>query len=77
VIEKTQVQDYKKQVAVIMPRWCINMILDHLDMQYDSLQQEQDFHSRVGDTKSFANAQDELKLYNDAIDQIAGQLDNS
>ena len=60
-----------------MPRWCINMILDHLDMQYDALQQEQDFHSRVGDTKSLASAQDELKLYSDAIDQIAGQLDNS
>ena len=73
--EKTR--HYEKQVAVIMPHWCINMILDHLDMQYDSLQQEQDFHNRVGDTKSLASAQDELKLYSDAIDQIAGQLDNS
>ena len=73
--EKTR--HYEKQIAVIMPRWCINMILDHLDMQYDSLQQEQDFHSRVGDTKSLTSAQDELKLYSDAIDQIAGQLNNS
>lgn len=53
------------------------MILDHMDMQYDSLAQEQDFHNRVGDTKSFADAQDELKLYSDAIDQIVGQLENS
>ncbi len=75
--EKPQVQDYEKQVAMIMPRWCINMLLDHLDMQYDSLQQEEDFHHRVGDTKSFTDTQGELKLYSDAIDQIAGQLDNS
>lgn len=70
-------QDYKKHVAVILPRWCVEMILDHMDMQYDSLAQEQDFHNRVGDTKSFADAQDELKLYSDAIDQIVGQLENS
>ena len=70
-------QDYQKQIAMILPKWCINILIDHLDMQYDSMQQEQDFHSRVGDTKSLTNAQDELKLYNDAIDQIVRQLDNS
>ena len=70
-------QDYQKQIAMILPKWCINILIDHLDMQYDSMQQEQDFHLRSGDTKSFADAQDELKLYNDAIDQIVRQLANS
>ena len=48
-------QDYQKQIAMILPKWCINILIDHLDMQYDSMQQEQDFHSRVGDTKSLTN----------------------
>ena len=42
-------QDYKKQVAVIVPRWCLDMLLDHLDMQYETLLQEQEFYHGLGD----------------------------
>ncbi len=75
--EKTQ--DYERQVALIMPRWCINMLLDNLDMQYDSLSQERDWYQKVGDGKKALNPDivSELKLYSDAIDQIVGQLNNN
>jgi len=77
VAEKTQ--DYERQVALIMPRWCINMLLDNLDMQYDSLSQERDWYQKVGDGKKTLNPDivSELKLYSDAIDQIVGQLNNN
>jgi len=77
VAEKTQ--DYERQVALIMPRWCINMLLDNLDMQYDSLSQERDWYQKVGDGKKALNPDivSELKLYSDAIDQIVGQLNNN
>ena len=75
--EKPQVQDYEKQVAVIMPRWCINMILDHLDMQYDSLSQEREWYQKVGDMSSYNKCKDELELYGSAIMQIHNQLDDS
>ncbi len=75
--EKTR--HYEKQIAVIMPRWCINMLLDNLDMQYDSLSQERDWYQKVGDGKKALNPDivSELKLYSDAIDQIVGQLNNN
>ena len=79
--EQPQSQDYEKNVALIVPRWCVDMLLDHLDMQYDSLCQERDWYQKVGDEKQETNPAgcivDELKLYSDAIDQIAGQLNNS
>ena len=69
--------DYKKQVAVIVPRWCLNMLLDHLDMQYESLLQEQEFYHSLGDAKQERDLEEDLRLYSDAVDQIVGQLDNS
>ena len=69
--------DYKKQVAVIVPRWCLNMLLDHLDMQYESLLQEQEFYHSLGDAKQEKDLEEDLRLYSDAVDQIVGQLDNS
>ena len=73
--EKTQ--DYEKQIAVIMPRWCVNMLLDHLDMQYDALLQEREFYHDIGNMEDHANLKQELSLYDDAINQIVGQVDNS
>ena len=73
---KSHTLNHEKQVAVILPKWCLDMIVDHLDMQYDSLHQEQDFHHRVGDTKSISDSQDELQRIGTAIDQITGYLQN-
>ena len=70
-------QDYKKQVAVIIPKWCLDMLLDHLDMHYESLLQEQEFYHSLGDAKQEKDLEEDLRLYSDAVDQIVGQLDNS
>ena len=67
-------QDYKKQVAVIIPKWCLDMIVDHLDAQYDALRQEHHFYNKVGDASSYKSTKDELELYGSAIMQIDGQL---
>ena len=66
--------DYKKQVAVIIPRWCIDMLVDQLDMQYDALRQELQFYNKMGDASSYKSTKDELELYGSAIMQIDGQL---
>ena len=66
--------DYKKQVAVIIPRWCIDMLVDQLDMQYDALRQELQFYNKLGDALSYRSTKDELELYGSAIMQIDGQL---
>ena len=70
-------QDYKKQVAVIMPKWCLDVLLDHLDTQYDALRQEVQFYLDIGNMEDHANLKEELVLYEGAINQIVGQVDNS
>ena len=66
--------DYKKQVAVIIPKWCLDMLVDQLDTQYDALRQELHFYNKVGDASSYRSTKDELELYGSAIMQIDGQL---
>ena len=66
--------DYKKQVAVIIPKWCLDMLVDQLDTQYDALRQELHFYNKVGDASSYKSTKDELELYGSAIMQIDGQL---
>ena len=39
---------HEKQVAVILPRWVLDMMLDQLDTQYDSLIQEQEYYESLG-----------------------------
>ena len=73
--EKTP--DHEKQVALIVPKWCVNMLLDHLDMQYDALLQEREFYHDIGNMEDHANLKQELELYDNAINQIVGQVDNS
>jgi len=53
------------------------MLLDHLDMHYESLLQEQEFYHSLGDAKQERDLEEDLRLYSDAVDQIVGQLDNS
>ena len=53
------------------------MLLDHLDMQYDTLLQEREFYRDIGNMEDHANLKEELVLYDDAINQIVGQVDNS
>ena len=53
------------------------MLLDHLDMHYESLLQEQEFYHGLGDVKQKKDLEEDLRLYSDAVDQIVGQLDNS
>ncbi len=67
-------QDYKKQVAVIMPKWCLDMIIDHLDAQYDALRQELHLYNKMGDASSYKSTKDELELFGSAIMQIDRQL---
>jgi hypothetical protein len=69
--------DYKKQVAVIMPRWCVEMILDHLDMQYDSLTQERQHFEKLGGDKCSSELEQEIQLYLDAIKQVDAQLNQA
>ena len=70
-------QDYKKQVAVIIPKWCLDMIVDHLDAQYNALRQELHFYNKMGDASSYKSTKDELELFGSAIMQIDSQLNNS
>jgi len=67
-------QDYKKQVAVIMPKWCLDVLLDHLDTQYDALRQEVQFYNKIGDASSYKSTKEELELHGSAIMQIDSQL---
>mgnify|MGYP005662624173 CR=1 FL=1 len=53
------------------------MLLDHLDMQYDALLQEREFYHDIGNMEDHANLKQELELYDNAINQIVGQVDNS
>ena len=69
--------DYKKQVAVIMPRWCVEMILDHMDMRYDALTQERRHFESLGGDKYSPELEQEIQLYSDAIEQIAAQLNQT
>ena len=69
--------DYKKQVAVIMPKWCVEMILDHMDMRYDALTQERRHFESLGGDKCSHDLEQEIKLYSDAIEQIAAQLNQA
>ena len=69
--------DYKKQVAVIMPRWCVEMILDHMDMRYDALTQERRHFESLGEVVDHPELEQEIQLYSNAIEQIAAQLNHS
>lgn len=69
-------RDYEKQVAVILPKWCLNMIVDHLDMEYESLTQEQDFHFKTGDDTSMKLTKEEIDRIESAIIQINSYLEN-
>ena len=69
--------DYKKQVAVILPRWCVEMILDHMDMRYDALTQEQQHFESLSDGRTNPEMAQEIQLYLDAIEQIAAQLNQA
>ena len=69
--------DYKKQVAVILPRWCVEMIVDHLDTRYDALTQERQHSERIGDDKCSPDLEQEIQLCSDAIDQIVAQLNQT
>ena len=66
--------DYKKQVAVILPRWCVEMILNHMDMQYDALTQERRHFESLSEAVDPPDLEQEIQLYSDAIEQIAAQL---
>jgi hypothetical protein len=69
--------DYKKRVAMILPRWCLDVLVDHLDMQYDALTQERRHFESLGDAKSSVEMTQEIQLYLDAIDQITAQLNQT
>lgn len=68
--------NYEKQVAVILPKWVLDMMLDQLDTQYDSLVQEQEYYQRLGDHYDRNGVDKEISLYERAIKQIDEQLNS-
>jgi len=63
--------DYKKQKAVIIPQWVLNMIIDQLDTQLDALVQEYQYaHDNNNQTKEIS---EEIELYESALKQIVNQ----
>ena len=68
--------DYDKQVAVILPKWVLDMMLDQLDTQYDSLIQEQEYYESLGDRYDHNGVDKEINLYERAIKQIDEQLNS-
>ena len=62
----------EKQVAMILPKWAIHMLLDHLDTQCGNLFEEQQLSADELDQESF----DLISLYERAIKQIDNQLNS-
>ena len=67
---------HEKQVAVILPKWVLDMMLDQLDTQYDSLVQEQEYYESLGDRYDHNGVDKEINLYERAIKQIDEQLNS-
>jgi hypothetical protein len=68
--------EYEKQIAVILPKWVLDMMLDQLDTQYDSLVQEQEYYQSLGDHYDHNGVDKEISLYERAIKQIDEQLNS-
>jgi hypothetical protein len=63
--------DYKKQKAVIVPEWVLDLMIGQLDTQLDALCQERDWNLKAG-----APTEDivvEIELYETALKQLASQ----
>ena len=67
---------HEKQVAVILPKWVLDMMLDQLDTQYDSLVQEQEYYQSIGERFNHNSVDKEINLYERAIKQIDEQLNS-
>jgi len=76
VTRENKTKAYEKQVAVILPRWVLDMMINQLDTQYDSLVQEKEYYESVADQAGFSNAKEEIALYERAIKQIDSQLNS-
>jgi len=63
--------DYKKQKAVIIPQWVLDMIIDQLDIQLDSLLQEYEWNARTG--AEMKEITKEVGLYEEALAQLSSQ----
>lgn len=66
----------EKQVAMILPKWAIHMLLDHLDTQRENLFEEQYMITDEKDQESFDLIDEEISLYERAIKQIDSQLNS-
>ncbi len=66
----------EKQVAMILPKWAIHMLLDHLDTQCGNLFEEQQLSADELDQESFDLIDEEISLYERAIKQIDSQLNS-
>jgi len=73
---KSPDEEYKKQVAVIIPKWCLDMLVNQLDMQFDSLQQEQAYYEQLNDEERYDDITKELALYSSAFQQLVSQIND-
>jgi len=73
---ESQALNYEKQVAVILPKWVLDMMLDQLDTQYDSLVQEQEYYQSLGWRYNHNGVDKEISLYERAIKQIDEQINS-
>ena len=63
--------DYKKQKAVIVPEWVLDLMIGQLDTQLDALCQERDWNLKTGmPTEDIVV---EIELYETALKQLANQ----
>ena len=67
---------HEKQIAAILPKWVLDMMIDQLDAQYDSLIQEQAYYKSLGDHHGSNGVDEEIDLYERAIRQIDEQLNS-
>lgn len=63
--------DYKKQKAVIIPEWVLDLMIGQLDTQLDALHQERDWNLKVG--MSTEDIAAEIELYESALKQLVSQ----
>ena len=68
--------DYKKKVAVILPKWCLDQLVDLLDSQYCSILQDIEWYltnTHEVDEDGVKEMEDERDRISEALEMIIGQ----
>lgn len=67
--------DYKKQKAIIIPMWVIDLVIDQLDTQLDALYQDRVWAlDNDNSSVNLNETNEEIELYELALSQIISQV---